>query len=1043
MTAPTYAPRRARLFAVLPAAAFVLLWLAGPARAAQLEHQQVVAGLHAATLEARVNPEGVATSCQAQFVSQAQFEVSGWGAAETVACEPQALGSGTEPVSTSARIEGLAISTAYRYRLLLTTSGTATPVGEGEFSTFGIESFSFRTTNDSGSEPETQAGAHPYELIVKIVTPTTEVEAGETEGGRISPTGSIKDLLNELPPGLVGNPTAVPRCTVREAEEQLCTGDAQVGILELLRGEKTEANPEISALYNVIPPQGKAARFAGFVNASTDGFIDSGVRTGEDYGITSGGFDVSARGTLFAVTVRIWGVPADPSHDARRTCPNPANPIAPIQGCASTAPKLPFLRNPTSCGGPLTARALLDAYQGPGEFDEAQATLPAITGCSLLHFEPTIEVRPTSEVADSPTGLHVDLHVPQNEEPEGLATPDLREAVVKLPSGFSVNPSSANGLAACTPAQFGLTTAVGVTPIHTTPAPASCPDAAKIGTVEVDTPLLDHPLSGAVYVAEPYQNPFGSLLAIYVAVDDPVSGVVVKLAGHVEIGPDGQLTTTFAENPQLPFDDFKLDFFGGDLAALKTPAVCGSYETTATLTPWSAPESGPPASLADTRPVSRAPVGGNCPTSAASQPNGPSFEAGSESPRAGAFSPFVVRLSRADGSQLFSSLTVTPPPGLLGRLTGIPYCPDAALAAAAAKSGTEEREAPSCPQASLVGTVVAGAGAGSKPYYVSGKAYLAGPYKGAPLSLAIITPALAGPYDLGTVVVRAAVELDPFTSQLTVRSDPIPTELKGIPLDLRSIAVRANRPNFTVNPTNCKPMVVAGSLSSTVGQTAPLSDRFQVSGCKKLAFAPRLELRLKGKTRRSGHPALKAVLTYPKEASANIARAQVGLPHSEFLDQGNLDKVCTQPQLRSGTCPSTSVYGHAKAWTPLLAKPLEGPVYLGVGFGYKLPALVADLNGQIRVLLKGKVDTTKHQGIRTTFETVPDAPVSRFVLEMKGGPKYGLLENSENICRKAQRASVRFLAQSGKVEQLQQKIGNDCKAKRKRKTRGKGAGGPR
>jgi hypothetical protein len=1039
MTALTPALRRAWLFALLLAAALTSPCLGGSARAALLEHQQVVAGLHGATLEARVDPEGVATSCQAQLVSQSQFEASGWGAAETVACQPQELGSGSGPVATSARIAGLALSTAYRYRFLLTAAGTTTPGAEGQFSTFGIESFSFRTV-DAGGQPDTQAGSHPDELIVKITTPTTKVETGESSGAT-SPTGTIKDVLNELPPGLVGNPTAVPRCPVREAEEQTCTGNAQVGMLEVLFGEKTEANPERSALYNVIAPQGKAARFAGFVNASTDGFIDSGVRTGEDYGITSGGFDISGRANVLALTVRLWGVPADPSHDAERHCPVPGNPL-PEVGCASTAARLPFLRNPTSCGGPLTVRALLDAYQGPGEFDEAQATLPPITGCSLLHFQPTIEVRPTSDAADSPTGLHVDLHVPQNEDPEGLATPDLREAVVELPPGLTLNPSSANGLEACTPAQFGLTTAVGVAPVHTTAAPASCPDAAKIGTVEVDTPLLDHPLPGAVYVAEPYQNPFGSLLAIYIAVDDPVSGVVVKLAGHVEIGAGGQLTTSFAENPQLPFNDFKLDFFGGDLAALKTPAVCGDYATAATLTPWSAPESGPPVSLTDTHSVSRAATGGNCPTSAASQPNSPSFEAGSESPLAGAFSPFVVHLSRADGSQQFSSLSVTPPPGLLGRLVGIPYCPDAALAAAAGKSGIAERESPSCPPASRVGSVVAGAGAGPKPYYVSGTAYLAGPYKGAPLSLAIVTPAVAGPYDLGTVVVRAAVEVDPFSTQITVKSDPIPTELKGIPLDVRSIAVRMDRSKFTVNPTNCKTMSVAGSLISTVGQTASLSNRFQVGGCKKLEFAPKLKLTLKGKTRRSGHPAVKAVLTYPKAASANIARAQVGLPHSEFLDQGNLDKVCTQPQLRSGTCPRTSVYGHAKAWTPLLGKPLEGPVYLGVGFGYKLPALVADLNGQIRVLLKGKVDTTKKEGIRTTFEAVPDAAVSRFALELKGGPKYGLLENSENICRKPQEAAVRFVAQNGKVEQLRQTIGNDCKSKQngKRKKHGKGGG---
>jgi hypothetical protein len=1028
MTAPIHVPRRALLLAALLLVA-VGTWslLAESARAARLEHQQVVAGLHTATFEARVDPEGVMTSCQAQYVSESQFEAGGWGTAGTVACEPEELGSGTEPFSTKARIEGLTLSTAYRYRFLLTAAGATTPAAEGEFSTFGIESFSFRDLG-SGEEADMQAGSHPYELIVKIVTPTTDVEINEPKGGSVSSTGTIKDLLNELPPGLIGNPTAVPACPVRAAEELTCTGNAQVGKIEVLFNEKTQAEAEVSSLYNVIPPQGKAARFAGFINASTDAFIDSGVRTGQDYGITSGGFNISGRTNVFAVTVRLWGVPADSSHDAERVCPIPGRPGEVVDGCASTAESLPFLRNPTSCGGPLTVRALLDAYQGPGEFDEAQAVLPAITGCNLLSFEPTLEVRPTTETADSPSGLHVDLHVPQNEDPDGLAAPDLKDAVVKLPPGLTLNPSAANGLVGCTPAQFGLTTPVGVAPIHTTSGPAECPDASKIGTVEVDTPLLDHPLPGGVYVAEPFDNPFSSLLAIYIGVADPESGVVVKLAGHVEAGPEGQLTTTFSENPQLPFEDFKLDFFDGPQAALKTPAVCGTSTSTSSLTPWSAPESGPSATPSDSFKVSVQPGGGSCPTSAGGQPNHPAFEAGSESPLAGAFTPFVLHLQREDGTQQFSSLTVTPPPGLLGRLAGVPYCSDAALASAAGKSGREEQAASTCPATSEVGVVNVGAGAGPAPFFVQGHAYLAGPYKGAPLSLAIITPAVAGPYDLGTVVVRSALEVDPYTSQITVKSDPIPTELQGIPLDVRSIAVRINRPDFTLNPTNCEASAVGGSETSTVGQTATLGNRFKVGECGRLAFKPKLSLYLKGATARAGHPALKAVVTYPKKGEyANIARAQVSLPHSEFLDQSNLNSVCSQAELRAAACPAKSIYGHVKAWTPLLEKPLEGNVYLGVGFGYKLPALVAELNGQIRILLQGKVDTDKQKGIRNTFETVPDAPVEKFILELKGGAKYGLLENSENICRKPQKAGVVFKAQNGRVENLRTEIRNSCK----------------
>jgi hypothetical protein len=649
----------------------------------------------------------------------------------------------------------------------------------------------------------------------------------------------------------------------------------------------------------------------------------------------------------------------------------------------------------------------------------------------------------TSEPEPDPA-LPSPIDAPTLSQPDsgpGLATANLRDAVVKLPPGLTVNPSSAAGLQGCTPEQLGLTTPVGTSPIHTTPAPAECPDGAKIGSVEVDTPLLDHPLPGAVYLAQPYENPFGSLLAIYIAVYDPISGVVVKLAGHVELGPEGQLTTTFDENPQLPFEDFKLDFFNGPRAALKTPAVCGGYESTSTLTPWSAPETGPPATPHDSYAVSQEPGGGNCPTSQGARPNSPSFQAGTESPLAGAFSPFVLNLRREDGSQNFESLTVSLPPGMIGKLAGIPYCPDSTLAAAATKSGAEEQRSASCPAASEVGSVDVGAGAGPAPFHVAGRAYLAGPYKGAPLSLAIITPAVAGPFDLGTVVVRSALEVNPETTQITVKSDQIPTELKGIPLDVRSISVKIARPSFTLNPTNCEAKSVAGTLTSSIGGTVPLLNRFQVGECRRLKFEPKLSLSLKGATRRVGHPALKAVVTYPKKgAFANIARAQVNLPHSEFLDQGNLNKTCTRPVLNAGACPASTVYGKAKAWTPLLDRPLEGPVYLVGGYGYKLPALVAELNGQIRVLLV-KVDTGKNKGIRNTFEAVPDAPVEKFILEMKGGPKYGLLENSENLCKKPQRLAAKFTAQNGLVQQLHPLIANSCKRKgRKKGRKGDGKG---
>jgi hypothetical protein len=630
-----------------------------------------------------------------------------------------------------------------------------------------------------------------------------------------------------------------------------------------------------------------------------------------------------------------------------------------------------------------------------------------------------------------------------------LETANLKDATVVLPEGMTVNPSAGNGLEGCSAAQVGLTSPIGSTPARFAEEPAHCPDASKIGGAEVISPLLvdepefehqlPHPLKGSVYLAKPFNNPFGSLLGLYLVIEDEELGVIAKLAGKVQADPrTGQLTTSFAENPELPLENVKLNLFGGARASLTSPLACGTHTTSSTLTPWSTPEG------ADAHPSDFFQTTGSCSASEASAPIGYSFSAGTTDPLAGAFSPFVLKLTRPDGSQRLKSLDLTLPEGLTGKAAGIPYCTEAQIAAAQARSNPEEGKAelasPSCPATSEVGTVTVGAGSGPNPLFVTGHAYWAGPYKGAPLSMVFVTPAVAGPFDLGVVVVRVALQVNLETAQIHAVSDPLPTVLQGIPLDIRSVAVALSRPGFTLNPTDCEPTSVGAQVGTATGQSANLSSRFQVGGCDKLSFKPKFKISLKGPTRRSGHPALKAELKMP-EGGANIASAQVGLPHSEFLDQGNLDKVCTQPQLKSATCPAGAVYGHAKAWSPLLDQPLEGPVYLGVGYGHQLPDLVADLNGQIRILLHGKVDTTKKHGLRNTFEVVPDAPVSRFVLEMKGGSKYGLLANSENVCSRTQRASVRFAAQNGKVAQLNPKIANSCEGKKNHKGKKKRAGG--
>jgi hypothetical protein len=936
---------------------------------------------------------------------------------------------------------------------------------------------------DSGANPYTQAGGHPYQYTTEFDFKTKpelrRLPSQEEDWGTfgVAPVRDPRNITADLPPGLLGNPQGVPRCPLADFFVNECEISAVVGFVGYRGyGEYQSGYSAIVPLFNLQPSGAYPGELGYLTNGGVPFFITARLRSGSDYGITLGQTGTPAIG-LTRVHVTAWGVPAAHEHDAMRgkECSG-AHPIDSWRShfasstelderqCEANAeasgsfphggpagvPPTPFLTMPSECSGaPLTTVGRYDSWQVPEEEARAAATDAAVDGCNELKFEPTIEARPTTNLGDAPSGFDFDLKLPQNENPEGVATPSLKEAVVTLPPGLVVNPASGAGLEGCSPAQIGLKTPVGTTPAHFTEEPAHCPDASKLGTVEVKTPLLHEPLGsieplpgrvGAVYLATPHQNPSGDLLAGYIVLEG--EGIIIKLAGQFKTDPQtGQITASFLENPQTPFEEFKFHFFEGARGALRTPAVCGSYEVHSTLTPYSAPESGPPAEPSSEFETSAGPTGGACPTSAGQEPHSPVFHAGTESPQAGIYSPFSLKLVRQDGEQEIKGIETSLPEGLVGRLAGTSYCPDAALAAAAAKSGAAEQASPSCPASSEVGSVDVTAGAGPTPLDVPGKAYLAGPYKGAPLSLAIITPAVAGPFDLGTVVVRTALFVDPLTARITAKSDPIPTILEGIPLDVRSITLQISRPNFTLNPTNCEPLAITGTTLSALGASTALNQRFQVGGCPALPFKPSLKISLKGSTKHAGHPALEAAVTYPQGGPyANIASAQVSLPHSEFIDQGNLNKTCTKPVLLEGKCPATSVYGKAKAWTPLLEAPLEGPVYLVGGFGYKLPALVAELDGQIRVLLVGKVDSDKEKGIRNTFETVPDAPVSRFVLQMKGGKKYSLLENSENICRKPQKAKATFTAQSGKVVELEPTIANSCKGKGKKKAKGPKAG---
>ncbi len=904
----------------------------------------------------------------------------------------------------------------------------------GAQAAFGIKSFDATTLSEDGTV-DLQAGSHPDELKLNWVM--NQDESG-SDPEKYEPEGTLREFVLDLPAGMVGNPLAVPRCSAADFEgvSPHCSGDAQVGVALLhINGIEGSLVP----IFNLTPPLGVPAMI-GFSIANNNSFNEASLRP-EDYGVRVSDITVPNK-EIQTVEAKIWGLPAlgakaGEGHFDERFCAN-------IAGCASEAPLLPFLSLPSACGEPLRTTLSVSSVEEPDAFEsktalsESEGIPTGLDGCNAEEFKPTISAQPTTNLADSPSGLNVTIHQPQDEAPEGLSTADLKDATVTLPAGMSLNPSAANGLGACSQAQIGYAPSAGK--IRFSGEPQSCPNAAKVGSLEAKSPLVDHKLAGAIYLAQPFQNPFSSLLAIYLAVEDEQTGTIVKLAGKVTPDPTtGQLSARFTENPQLPIEDIETHFFGGARGTLKTPLACGRYTTTTTLTPWSTPE-GADASPTDSFQTSVAAGGsGTCPKTEAAAPNTPSFTAGTIAPQAGAYSPFVLKLSRPDGSQPLSRIDTTLPPGLTGKLAGLSECSEAQIAQAQSRAnpgqGATEQQSPSCPLTSEVGTNTAAAGAGPTPFYINAPVYLAGPYKGAPLSLVTITPALAGPFDLGTVVVRVALYVDPETAQIHAVSDPIPTILQGIPLDLRSIAFRLDQPDFTLNPTSCDPLAINGAAISSLGQSAALSSPFQVGGCSSLKFKPNLKISLKGGTKRNKNPALKAVLTYPKGHYANIASAQVTLPHSEFLDQSHIGTICTRVQFAANSCPKASIYGYAKATTPLLDKPLQGPVYLRSS-SHELPDLVAALDGQIDVLLAGKVDTGKGGGIRNTFQAIPDAPVSKFVLAMQGGDK-GLLVNSENICQKPQRALVSYTAHNGKALEVRPLIANDCakKAKRKHKTK--------
>lgn len=863
-----------------------------------------------------------------------------------------------------------------------------------EFERYAVESASVALS-------DTQAGAH--------ADFTTGFTLSQDQGEAYALT---RDLEVHLPPGMIGNPQNFPRCTIGQfggaPEESECPLDSQVGVTEVTLGGEFAGATFIEPIYNMAPPAGDVVARLGFYSAGYPTFINVRVDP-TDYGLIAAVEGAPSAAGMLAATTTLWGVPAASTHDELRLTPLEAvNGETPVGGRKATLPAAPFLSNPTDCSLQRQVRVTARSYQLPDSPSTKSAPFPAITGCEKLNFDPTFNAVPTNPEAAAPTGLDTELIVPQDETPQGISTSTLKGARITLPEGLTINPAAATGLAACSPAEVGFSSN----------DPSHCPDAAKIGSVEIEVPALEETLEGSVYQRTPEP---GHLFRFWVVTD--AQGVHLKLSAEIEANAlTGQLTTIFdgirtlGGLPQVPFSELRLHIFGGPRAPLATPGSCGTYQTHYSLAPWS----GRPPSEGNTAMQ----IVGGCGKGGFS----PKISAGSIGSGAGRYNPFTFTLTREDGESNPRTLAVHLPHGLLAKLGGVPLCREAEAATG------------DCPASSKVGTLTAATGVGGAPLWIPqpGKtptaAYLGGPYKGAPFSVVSVVPAQAGPFDLGTVVNRAGIYVDPETALATIKTDPLPQFLDGVPVLYRTIHVLVDRKNFTLNPTSCAEKIITASVIASDGATAEPRDAFQATDCARLRYAPKLKLSFKGSTNRTGNPAIKAVLTQ-KPHQANTKAAVVLLPQSEFIDNAHISTPCTRVQFDAGSCPKGSILGRATARTPLLKKPLKGPVYFRSNGGDReLPDIVADLRGAIHITLVGYIDSVKTGAetsrVRTRFLHVPDAPVTKFTMSLFGGKK-GLVQNSRDLCETNRKAEIRLKAQNGLSRVANSPIATRCGTKKR------------
>jgi hypothetical protein len=895
---------------------------------------------------------------------------------------------------------------------------------------YGVQSYELLPEEEGGLS-NTQAGSHPFQLTTALTFntqstlfvyrgPESGLETHES-GPEIEALALTRDLRFNLPAGLLGNPTPLPKCSLHVFlvlnQGGECPNNTVVGVASpILANASSRAwDPFFDSLplYSLEPSAGEPAKF-GFMTGVGPVILDTSVRTGGDYGVVVTVPNITQGLTFLGTLVTFWGVPGDPHHDSSRnmTCLDQREDPAAVSGgpeplCPTSEAPQPFLIMPTSCQGPPHTSIEADSWSEPGRFTEPFAysfqnssNEPlSEDGCNKLPFEPSVNLTPDSQQGSTPTGLTVGVHVPQEASlnPTGLAEASVKNTTVTLPAGVGLNPAGADGLMACSIEQVGLDS----------PLPISCPEASKVGTVEISTPLLPEPLVGAAYLATQEANPFGSLVALYIVVEDKKAGVLVKLAGEVKPNPvTGQLVSTFKETPQLPFEDLKLNFFGGSRAPLGTPALCGEYTTTASIEPWSG--NGAVDSSSEFQ-ITSGPNGSPC---ANPLPFDPSLMTGSLNIQAGAFTPFTMTMSREDGDQNLDAVQLKMPSGLLGTLSNVQLC------------GEAQANAGSCGPESLIGETTVSVGLGGNPYTVKGgKVYITGPYDGAPYGLSIVNPAKAGPFNLGEVVVRAKIEVNRENAALTITSDTtgpyaIPQIIDGIPLQIKHVNVSINRPDFTFNPTNCAPQEIGGSLTSSQGATSTLHVPFQVTNCATLKFKPIFTVSTAGKTSRKNGASLNVKLTYPKApfgSQANIGKVKVDLPKQLPSRLTTLQKACPDSTFDANpaACPPDSRIGTATATTPVLPVHLEGPAYFVSHAGLKFPELIIALSGEgVTVYLHGETFISPQGITSSTFRTIPDVPIGVFELKLPQGPDSALAANA-NLCTSTLVMPTTFVGANG------------------------------